>query len=262
MKPTPAAAVRSVLVFIAVTLAGGCVEDAGIVVILKNQIPEFDSQSGRCEISAAGGDISRNEGILDLAVSDAPNYFVYPVVQSRLPALAVEGRAEPNMITLTHLRVTIQPPPGFPFTWSGCGNSSDPSFGIALPPGATGSAAVEAILPCQAKQILEQFKPGGLNPDLTERVYFSLEMRAFGTRSSGDEIKSDPFRVPVRVCVGCLQTGFSDLAQYNYPALPMCGVAPRPNPHKGNPCNLDQDIGPVLCCLDNNGKAICPSPDQ
>jgi hypothetical protein len=244
---------------------GACVAESGIIVISQNQIPAFDSMTGMCAVSATGSDVSAAEGILDLGVGDTANYLMWPVIQSRLPPLATMGRAEPNRVQLSHVHVTIRPPVGFNFPWmsgSGCGDGSDPSFSLPLDPGASASARVEAILPCQAKQILAQFKPGGLNPDLNERIIFTVEIRAHGTRSSGDAISSDPYKFPVRVCVGCLQTGFLDLAQYNYPGLPRCDVAPRPNPHKGNPCNIAQDQGPLLCCLDDNSKPVCPSPDK
>jgi len=54
--------------------------------------------------------------------------------------------------------------------------------------------------------------------------------------------------------------GVLDLAQYNYPGLPVVTCRPRPNPHKGNPCNIAQDQGPLLCCLDDNSKPVCPRP--
>lgn len=257
------AAARLVAIAAAGLLSNACVDESGIVLITQNQIPAYDSMTGKCETSATGSEIPRQEGVLDLGVGDAANYVVYPVVESRLPPLATMGRAEPNTVQLSFMRITLHPPPGYTFPWTGCSNTSEPSFGnVTLDPGASQSGTFEAILPCQARQILAQFKPGGLNPDLNERIYFTVEMRAYGRRSSGDQLTSDPFRLPVRVCVGCLQTAFPALAQYNYPGLPRCDVAPRPNPYKGNPCNIAQDIGPLLCCLDENSKAICPSPDQ
>ena len=247
-------------------VGGACVAESGIMVIVQNQIPVFDSVTGMCSGTATGSDVPAAEGVLDLGVGDTANYLMWPVVQSRLPALSTMGRAEPNTVHLSHMHVTIHPPAGYNFPWSdpasGCGDSSDPSFPQLLDPGASASTRIEAVLPCQAKQILAQFRPGGLNPDLNERIYFTLEIRAHGSRSSGDLIASDPYKFPLRVCVGCLQTGFLDLAQYNYPGLPRCDVAPRPNPHKGNPCNIAQDTGPLLCCLDDSSKPVCPSPDK
>src|SRR5260370_28512889 len=87
-------------------------------------------------------------------------------------------------------------------------------------------------------------------------------MYAVGNQNGG-LIVSDVFRFPIRMCIGCLQTGFTTMAEFNFPGVPLCSVAPRPNTFKGNPCNFPQDSGPLLCCLDDTTmKPVCPSPDQ
>ena len=65
----------------------------------------------------------------------------------------------------------------------------------------------------------------------------------------------------MRTCIGCLQTGFKDVAQYNFPARPTCSSLTTPNVDRGNPCNLAQDYGPMLCCT--GGMNDCsPRPEH
>jgi hypothetical protein len=154
------------------------------------------------------------------------------------------------------------PPPGYVFPWpADVPNHVEPHFSQGLEPSASLTAKVELVSQTQAKAILDEFRPGGLNPDLTQQIIFTAEIRAVG-QLNGSQIESDVSHFPIRMCVGCLQTGFPALAQYNYPALPLCSVAPRPNMYKGNACNFAQDSGFLLCCLDENQRPVCPSPDM
>jgi hypothetical protein len=245
-----------------VTAAGGCVDNAGLMVILGNQVPMMDAVTHVCSATAADGTAVLGEGVLDLDVGTPQPYVAYPIVQNRLQALGMASGVEPNRIMLEGFHINLIPPAGFNFPWTAeAPNHLEPAFSQGLEPGAELTAQIQAVTQNQAKAILAQFGPGGLSPVLTDQVIFTAEMHAVGTRN-GDTIESDVFRFPIRMCVGCLQTGFADLAQYNYPGVPLCTVAPKPNIYKGNPCNFAQDSGPLLCCLDDSHKAICPSPDM
>ena len=243
-------------------MSGACVDNAGLMVIVGNQIPTVDAVTHMCSASSATGAAFLGEGVLDLDVGTPQPYVAYPVIQNRLQARAVAGGVEPNRVMLEGFHITLLAPPGFNFPWTAqVPNQMEPAFSQGLEPGASLTATVTAVSQSQAQAILAQFGPGGLNHALTEQVVFTAEMHAIGSFNGG-QIESDVFRFPIRMCVGCLQTGFTTMAEFNYPGVPLCSVAPRPNPAKGNPCNFAQDSGPLLCCLDDNHKAVCPSPDQ
>jgi hypothetical protein len=246
----------------AVVVAGGCVDNAGLMVIVGNQIPTFDAIKNTCSASAETGAALLGQGILDLDVGTPQPYVAYPIIQNRLQPRAMMGGPETNRVMLAGFHIDLEAPPGYPFPWTDTVPSHiEPAFSQGLEPGASLTAAVDLITQNQAQAILAEFRPGGLSAKLTDQVIFTAQMRAVGNLNGG-EIESDVFRFPVRVCVGCLQTGFTTMAEYNYPGVPLCSVAPRPNMYKGNPCNFAQDSGPLLCCLDDNQKAICPAPDK
>jgi len=252
---------RSLILALTLGAGGvGCVQNPGLMVILGNQIPMQDSTTHICG-TVMGGDLL-GQGTLDLGVGIPQPYFAYPVVQNRLSPRGTTGGFEPNRVMLDGFRVTLNPPPGYAFPWpADVPNHVEPHFPQGLEPSASLTAKVEIVSQTQAKAILDEFRPGGLNPDLTQQIIFTAEIRAVG-QLNGGQIESDVFRYPIRMCVGCLQTGFPTLAQYNYPGLPLCSVAPRPNVYKGNACNFAQDSGPLLCCLDENQRPVCPSPDM
>jgi hypothetical protein len=240
--------------------ATGCVENEGLMVILGNQIPTMDATTHTC--SAMMGGALLGQGRLDLGVGTPQAYVAYPVVQNRLPARGTAGGFEPNRVMLDGFRVTLKAPPGYDFPWSAdVPNHVEPHFPQGLEPSTSLTGTVEIVSQTQAKAILDEFRPGGLNPDLAQQIIFTAEIRAVG-QLNGGEIESDVFRFPIRMCVGCMQTGFTDVAQYNYPGLPLCTIAPRPNLHKGNDCHFAQDEGLLLCCLDESQHPVCPSPDQ
>jgi len=241
----------------------GCVDNAGLLVIAGNQIPMFDPVSMVCTAAADSGSSLLGQGTLDLDVGTPQAYVGYPMVENRLQPRGATAGVEPNRIMLDGFRITLHPPLGFVFPWTDTvPDHTEPAFSQGLEPGASLTAKVNLVTQNQAQLIYEQFKPGGLSAALTDQVIFTVEMHAVGELNGG-QIESDVFRFPVRMCTGCLQTGFTTLAQFNYPGLPTCKAAPRPNMYKGNPCNFAQDSGPLLCCEDEmTSKRICPAPDQ
>ncbi len=253
---------RAVLTVAALAAAAGCVENPGLLVILGNQVPSLDATTHTCSATSTMGAALLGQGVMDLGVGTPQAYMAYPIVQNRLTPRGSAGGFEPNRIMLGGFRITLKAPPGYDFPWTASvPNQIEPHFPQGLEPSTSLTAAVEVVSQTQGKAILAEFRPGGLNPDITQQIVFTAEIRAIG-QLNGGEIESDAFRYPIRMCVGCLQTGFTSLAQYNYPGVPLCTVAPRPNMYKGNPCNFAQDSGPLLCCLDDNHNPVCPSPDQ
>ena len=255
--------IGAVVGLVALAVAG-CVSNSGLLVILENQQPVIDTTTRMCGSSSLIGAAPVGSGVLDLEVGAAPGYFVYPLLQSTLPPRAeAPGQVEPNTVYVDGVRVTIHPPPGLTVTWpAGCpGSFSWPSTAAILP-GTTLGMIAQVVLPCHAQVIHDLFAAGALPSEFTQQVLFAVEMRASGRLLSGDEILSDAFRFSVRMCIGCLQTGFTDVAQFNFPARPACGVSPKPNAYHGNPCNLAQDYGPLLCCTGDMNQIVCPAPDM
>jgi hypothetical protein len=121
-----------------------------------------------------------------------------------------------------------------------------------LDPAQTRALSAQGFQACHAIRLKELVAAGAIPGDLSQPVYFTLVLTAIAERS-GDEVQSNPFPFQVQVCAGCLQS--------RYPLTPTCADAPRPNPLKGNPCNIAQDGPQVLCCSDAGGALICPAPD-
>ena len=242
----------------------GCVSNSGLIVILQNQQPTIDTDTHMCAAASLPGGAVVGNGVLDLEVGAAPGYFVYPLLQNTLPPRAeMTGQVEPNAVVIDGMRVTIHPPPGLDVTWpDGCPGTFNWPSTAALLPGTTLGMIAQVILPCHAQVIHDLFAAGTLPSEFTQQVLFVVEMRAVGRLPSGNEITSDSFRFSVRMCIGCLQTGFPDIAQFNFPARPTCGVSPKPNLYHGNPCNLAQDYGPLLCCTGDMNQIVCPAPDM
>jgi hypothetical protein len=254
---------------LALSAGAGCVSNQGLMVILQNQQPVVNTDTTMGQICSAGttpSAVAVGAGVLDLEVGNDPfpSYLAYPLVQSRLPTAAtVPGGADPNTVQLQGVRGTLYPPPGLTIDWpAGCPDTFYSASSGALLPGASQAMIAQVISPCQAEVLHDLFASGQLPPDLSQQVIFTVEMRAVGAVGSGSQVESDAFRLSVRVCIGCLQTGFSDLAQFNWPARPACSAAPKPNPHHGNPCNVAQDFGPLLCCTGDKNQAVCPAPDM
>jgi hypothetical protein len=246
--------------------AAGCVSNSGLLVILQNNQPVQDTTTLMCSAGSAPSLTAIGTGVLDLETASPPaaypGYIAYPLVQSTLPIqAAMPGAVEPNTVYIEGVRGTLIPPPGLSIDWpAGCpADFFWPTTGALLPGSMLGLTA-QVISPCQAALIHDLFVAGTLPPDLGQLVMFTIEMRVVGQLSSGSEIDSDKFRFSVRTCIGCLQTGLKDMAQYDFPARPSCSELTTPNVDKGNPCNVAQDYGPLLCCTGTMNAIVCPAP--
>ena len=182
-------------------------------------------------------------------------------MENNLLPLGGQTDLEPNRVMVTGARVKIVPPPGVidpvprrlraPSSTTPARRPSTPE-----PPGRCGSRRCAPATPpssgiCSIK--------GRLNSAVQESVYFRVIVRIKGVHG-GTEIFSDPFEFPVRVCYGCLQTGFSGpYSAFNFPETPACDALAN-NPFLGNPCGPAQDFGPILCCArDGKGRGLqCP----
>lgn len=234
----------------------GCANPTGTLLIVQNQIPVVDATAGaagKCTFSADSSDPSLSSGRFDVDLDQPYPYFLYPLIQNRLPSLVTSGGVQRNILTLTALRVSIKAPAGVDPQWdAGCPGSFDAPAAGVLNPDDTRAIRVEGFQRCHAQHLLQLIKDSVIPADVLQPVFFTLELTAIADRS-GSEQKSNPFRFDVQVCAGCLQSMF--------PATPTCAGAPKPNPLHGNPCNIAQDQPPVLCCTDTSGALVCPAPD-
>ncbi len=231
----------------------GCAEPSGTLIILQNQVPTVDSTSNACTVSSDSSTLSLQSGLFDVDLDRPYRYFVYPLVQSRLPSIKTAGGIERNSIVLSAVRVAIQAPAGVNPGWAaGCPGTFDSPAAAVLDPAQGRALVTQGFQTCHAQRMNELIAEGAISGDASQPVYFTLELTAVADRS-GSELLSDPFRFQVQVCAGCLQ--------WMYPLTPTCTDAAKPNPHPGNPCNIAQDTGPVLCCTDVGGALICPAPD-
>ena len=173
-------------------------------------------------------------------------------------------------VTVGSFHVTLEGPPGIRPSWPvTCPPEFDyPSVSTRLAEGEGAAFFLNAIRPCHTTAITKMFKIGSLPASLDERLLMKATVLARGRRA-GVDVVSEPFEFPIRVCYGCLQTGYNDaeFAQFNFPRIPLCRRLAG-NPYLGNPCNPAQDFGPILCCaLDDQARDIeCPgrprwSPD-
>lgn len=252
-----------------------CVIDDGPtgLLIVQDQWIETGTTGAGCSIPGTATSQRRSEGVLDVAVFDANDtrYYLYPLVESLLGSLTGAGTGltpspveEKNNILMKsfHVKLAVATSAGTSVPSStGCPGEFDvPVDSWLLAPGATVSEMVEIIRPCNAAPLFQSLQADQSMSSIT----VTATVRATGHLGSSD-IESPPFAFPVRVCYGCLQSGYSDptAAQFDFPAVPMCSDLTT-NPYTGDPCNPAQDE-PILCCatdVNAQGQAtgvLCPA---
>jgi hypothetical protein len=250
--------VRTVLGLGAVLLVPACVDSGSGLTILQNQVPI--TTMNMCSVPAEKTDSRAVLGTLDVALDRDYPYQLYPLLANQMPNLP--GSVPPNRVNISAWSVKIEPPPGVSVPWTdGCPAEFDFPGPVQLDPGDQASALVEAMRPCHSGLIRKLMEQGKLPSSSADEVIFRLVVQAKG-RHGATSIKSDPFEYPVHVCYGCLQTGFLDpaYAPFDFPKVPPCKNLIS-NPYLGNPCNVAQDQGPVLCCAkDAEGLQLqCPA---
>jgi len=241
-------------------LVSGCVDYGSSLTIIQNQTPDTMMDTHACVIPSMPSALRNALGTFDVAMDKSYPYYMYPLVSNGMPTL--NGTVDPNIVNINKFSIKIEPPPGVTIPWSpSCPAEYDFPNPLPLHPGEQAAAIVEAMRPCHYDLLHQMMAEGKLPASFSERVLFRLIVRAKG-RHGSTEIKSDPFEYPVRVCYGCLQTGYPDPAfvDFAFPKVPPC-TRLQSNPYRGNPCNPAQDFGPVLCCaLDAEGKQLeCPA---
>jgi hypothetical protein len=252
--------VRAVLGLALVGLSSSCVDVNGSLSIVQAQVP--DTAEGKCVVPSTRTETRVAQGTLDVALDRSYPYLLFALVTNRLPSLVDEGGIENNRIDVTASEVTIESPPGVNVPWpANCPAQYDyASDRVSLGPEGEATILVEAMRACHAATIRNMFLanqlPGGPDAD----VRFRAIVRAKG-RHGGTHLESDRFEFPIRVCFGCLQTGYTaaDFAPFEFPNIPLCSNLSS-NPYKGYACNPGQDVGPVLCCARDAERTMIECP--
>jgi len=230
----------------------GCANPTSTLIILQNQKPTVDD-SGMCVVSGDSSQEPSSDGRFDVDLDQAYPYYVYPLIQNRLPSIKTAGGIERNSVVLRRVQVTVHAPSGVDAAWDPrCPATFDSPATAVLDPAQARAVTVAGMRTCHAQRLRELIAEGVIPANTNQPVYFTVELTAIADRSGGEQ-RSDPFPFQVQVCAGCLQS--------MYPAVPACADSPKPNPFKGNPCNIAQDRGQVLCCKDPGDRLICPAPD-
>jgi hypothetical protein len=233
----------------------GCTTDANPgLYILQNQVPE--PEDGVCLVPAERGQVRQTQGIYDVGLDRGYGYQLYPLVSSALPETSEGALTELNLIAYEGVEVEIEPPPGITVNFPPeCPAEFDYPDRFTLAPGEDVASIVNVMLECHSVALRALFPAGQQD----RQFLFSVSVRAKG-RHGNDTIRSEPFEYPVNVCFGCLQKGFgAGLEDLDFPALANCDNLAA-NPYIGNPCNIAQDSGPVLCCArqGNPNDVECP----
>jgi hypothetical protein len=236
-----------------------CTDANEALIVLQAQVPDDE-----CLVSDNAAEGARlADGVLDVALDEPYGYELFPLVQSNLQEIAGAGEIEPNRVSITGAQVEVVPPPGLDVAFGdGCAAEFDTLTSASLQPGQSRAVKVEALRSCHARAFRGLFQSGRLSSSVAEIIQVRAIVRIKGNHG-GTEILSNPFQFPIRICYGCLQTGFADqYAAFNFPNVPACDRLAR-NPYQGNPCpgRKAQDVGPILCCaLDAKAERLqCPA---
>jgi hypothetical protein len=256
----PAGGLRVLALAATMAATATCTDANESLIILQAQRPDQD-----CLITdGLQGSVRHDRGTLDVALDKPYGYELFPLVSNNLLPIAAENEIEPNRVAVTGAQIKILPPPGVNVSFSeACAAEFDSISNAQLGPGDTRALGVEVLRNCHAALIKDLFMSGRLNTSTAEKIDFRAVVRIKG-RHGGTQILSDPFEFPIRVCYGCLQTGFAGpFSAFNFPQpVPSCDKLTS-NPYQGNPCPglIAQDIGPVLCCARNNdpNNLQCPA---
>jgi hypothetical protein len=219
------------------------------LMIVQAQVP--DARDTACNVLGTSSTDRLGEGVLDLATDRDRPYLLFLLLANGPGDPAGQGGAAAQGVQVESSHVRLSEPPGARVSWpESCANEFDyPTATASIAPGSTAVVKTEAMRPCHARVLREHFLAGsiGFDASIAARVVLTATVHMRG-RYAGAPVHSGDFRFPIRVCLGCLQTGYGEpeLASFSYPARPPCGELAG-NPHRGNPCNPGQD-DLVLCC--------------
>jgi hypothetical protein len=235
--------------------SGDAEADNGRLIVVGNRM---FAPGGNCAISDDAPAFLQL-GILDVALDRPYGYKLLPQVAYVPPA----SDANADFASVTGSSIRIEGPPGIDFAWpASCPADGFDGFSNGrIVPGEREVFSVEGIRSCQTLHLRQLFQSGKLSPGFADQVIVKVILQMKGRRDDAPII-SAPFEFPVRVCYGCLQTGYPDPAYkpYEFPKVPPCESVPN-NPYRGNPCGIAQDLGPILCCYRDAARTSlrCPA---
>jgi len=214
--------------------------DGPPVMAVPPVITQFQKPDDKCLVSTVATPDRLVQGTLDLGLDHVYPYLLFPVVTLE------QGAPE---ILISFLHVKISDPPGVTVPWPvGCPTEFDVRFGaLPFPGGSSASGTFEVLQACHGMTLRDLFAKGTLDRRLETQVRLkvTVNVKAY---IGNQPVPSAPVDFPLRVCVGCLQTGFATpFDKYDYPKVPLCTDL-QTNPFPGNPCTPAQDSGPILCC--------------
>ncbi len=237
----------------------GCSDRGSPLIVEQLQAPA-NSMEG-CGSTDKGARLA--EGVLDVGVEAPRSYILFPLLTNTLKSLRA-GMLDPeqNTVEVTGARVQIEGPPGLAIPWT---ETCPPNFEfpntVLLLPTEKKAIKVEGLRSCHTKILRGMFEAGQLNPSVAETIRFRLLIRGKGKHGSTG-IETDVFEFPMRICLGCLQSGFPDAAYagFSYNSPPDCSRLSE-NRFKGNACYPAQGPELILCCaVDGNPEKIeCPA---
>lgn len=205
-------------------------------IFIRSALSPAGAQGGSlsCQYSADPGQPELYEGLLDAGVRD--HYTAVLLVGNQLVSRGDKNtvRAESSRVRLHGAVVRVTEPDGAPiseFTSLGIG-FLDPESGNT--PAYT-TLSVTVLDTPTVQRIASTLQPG-------ETKLVAAHVKAFGETLAGADVESGEYRLPIRVCNGCLVRFNPD------PAAPDVRCPGEPIDEKAMPCHPGQDE-PVPCQL-------------
>jgi hypothetical protein len=238
--------------------------NAPVLRIVQTQQPDET-----CKLSEEGTSGERRlEGILDVGLDRAYEYRLFPLLANRRSPSSPDAGADApggSTVTVTDAVFEVQALPGVTIAWpAGCPPVFVEPFTLILPPGRQAVTSLTALRTCHAAVLRDLFQTGKLDRSLATTISLHVLVR-IRAQQGGATIETPRIEFPIRICDGCLQTGFAGpYAQFSRALEPPRTVACDhlvENPYRGNLCNPAQDFGPILCCtasVQGAEKLICP----
>lgn len=219
-------------------LLGGC--DSTELDIRQNQVPALPA----CEIPLAPTPGTIVDGTFDLVIGDRSSYLLAPLIQNRTGSPIT---IETVRVTLTWLHDGAEQP--LSIRCDGGETCSewelDPCEGMPACPIVPANGVGAFTVPIIPRVVTAYFRDQMDNAVREGRVppEFSITPTVIieGTDASGNPALSEPYTMPIRICLGCL-VEFPPESDSPSIAGPDCCGAGTP----ANACLLGQD-GPIDC---------------
>jgi hypothetical protein len=220
----------------------GCEDNESMLFI----VGVLSAEQTDCIYTPEGGATLRTAGVLDLALRSG--YRAGLLVGSQLTQRGNRDqlRTETARLSLKGAEVRLETASGSPiaeFTTIGTGfvhpgGGSDPGFGVAT----------VDVIPAGAP----------ISPGLV-----LARMRVFGDTLGGEEIQSNEYSFPIRVCDGCLISYPAEAADMTQgPGVYLCALRSEDSTVSTEQiCHVGQDV-PVPCSLCAAQSAVCHDPCQ